>query len=274
MSDFLSTMAESSLLRAGQTRGRSAVTGLASRASSARPVFPLNLSDTGFDLIAETKLASPADGVLVTTDDPQGRVAELASLYEDAGAAAVSVLTEPSRFDGDMDHLEAAAAAVDVPVMRKDFLVDPIQVVEARAAGASGVLLIARLTDGAPLAEMTDAALEFGMFVLMEVFGEADLEQASVLFDRDVLVGVNTRDLDTLLVAPDRLATLAPLLPGHLPAVAESGLKSAADAESAAALGYRMALVGTGLVTTDAPGEAARRLISAGRLAAAVESAP
>jgi indole-3-glycerol phosphate synthase len=235
-------------------------------------VLPLDLPDAGFDLIAETKLASPADGTLVTTDDPQRRVAELASLYEDAGAAAVSVLTEPSRFGGHLDYLEAATAAVQVPVMRKDFLVDPIQVVEARAAGASGVLLIARLTDTASLVEMTDTALGFGMFVLVELFGETDLERASVVFDRDILVGVNTRDLTTLVVHPERLATLAPLLPGHLPAVAESGVKSLEDAESVAALGYRMALVGTGLVTTDAPGEAARRLITVGRLSASVKS--
>jgi len=273
VSDFLTTMAESSLLRAAETRARSDVTGLTSRASSAVPVVPLHLPEAGFDLIAEAKLSSPADGPLVTTDDPPRRVVELASLFEEAGAAVVSVLTEPTRFGGQLDHLEATAAAIDLPVMRKDFLVDPIQVLEARAAGASGVLLIARLTDPSLLIEMTDTALGFGMFVLVEVFDETDLERISVVVDRDVLVGVNTRDLSTLEVDPDRLATLAPLLPGHLPAVAESGLRSPADAGTAAELGYRMALVGTGLVTTKAPGETARSLINAGRLVASVESA-
>jgi indole-3-glycerol phosphate synthase len=267
-------MAESSLLRAGQARATSGITGLRSRASSAPPVHPLVLGDVGFDLIAEAKLASPATGSLVTTGDPRDRVVELASLYRDAGAAAVSVITEPSRFDGNMDHLEAAAAVVDVPVMRKDFLVDPIQVIEARAAGGSGVLLIARLVDTAVLVEMTDAALSFGMFVLVELFDEADLERASVVFDRQVLVGVNTRDLTTLQVDSQRLATLAPLLPDHLPGVAESGVLSTEDAESVATLGYRMALVGTGLVTMEAPGEATRTLITAGRLAASLESTP
>lgn len=274
MSDFLTTMAESSRLRAAETRSASGVTGLTSRASSAAPPVPLSVSEAGFDLIAEAKLASPADGPLVIDDDPRGRVVELATQFEGAGVAAVSVLTEPTRFAGHLGHLEAAAAAVAVPVMRKDFLVDPVQVLEARASGASGVLLIARLTEASLLVEMADDALESGMFVLVEVFDRADLERASVVFDRDVLVGVNTRDLTTLEVDPDRLATLAPLLPGHLPGVAESGVKTPSDVGTAAELGYRMALVGTGLVTSDAPGETARDLISAGRLVASVDSSP
>ena len=273
MSDFLSTMAEASRLRAHAARGKIGVTGLASQASSARPVVPLDLPETGFDLIGEVKLASPVDGQLVTGDDPGHRVPELASLYEDADAAVISVLTEPSRFHGSLDHLEAAAVAVEVPVMRKDFLVDPIQVVEARAAGASGVLLIARLTEASLLAEMTDTAIGFGMFALVEVFDETDLDRASVVFDREVLIGVNTRDLTTLKVQPGRLADLAPHLPRCLLRVAESGLKSASDAELAATLGYRLALVGTALVTSEAPGETTRRLIAAGRAAISKRSA-
>ena len=274
MSDFLTTMAESSLLRARQTSAAEGVTGLASRASSAEPPVPLHLSEAGFDLIAEAKLASPSVGTLVPVDDPLGRAMNLASLYEEAGAAAVSVLTEPSRFDGHIDHLEAAASRVAVPVMRKDFLVDPIQVVEARAAGASGVLLIARLTDSALLVEMTDAALEFDMFVLVELFDEPDLERASVVFDRNVLVGVNTRDLTTLEVDSGRLAALAPLLPRHLPRVAESGVISPEHARSVAQLGYRLALVGTALATAPDPKEAARSLIASGRSTTSLEAPP
>jgi indole-3-glycerol phosphate synthase len=273
MSDFLSTMAEVSKRRASETKARAGLTGLTSRASSARPVVSLDLPEKGFDLIAEVKLASPADGQLLTADDPERRVQELASLYKDGGAAAISVLTEPSRFVGSLDHLEAAAAAVDVPVMRKDFLVDPIQVIEARAVGASGVLLIARLTDGSLLTEMTDAAIGLGMFVLVEVFDKADIDMASILFDREVLIGVNTRDLTTLEVEPGRLARLAPHLPGHLPAVAESGMGSTGDAEFAAGLSYRMALVGTALVTSEAPEETTRALIVAGRRMIATEVA-
>jgi indole-3-glycerol phosphate synthase len=274
MSDFLSTMAEASHLRAGEAKAGAGVTGLTSRASSARTVVPLDLPETGFDLIGEVKLASPADGPLITADDPLRLVPKLASVYEDAGAVAISVLTEPTRFRGDLGHLEAAAVAVDVPVIRKDFLVDPIQVIEARAAGASGVLLIARLTEASLLAEMTDTAIGFGMFVLVEVFDETDLGRASVVFDREVLIGVNTRDLTTLEVEPKRLADMAPLLPRGVPRVAESGVKSPAEAEFAAALGYRLVLVGTALVTSEVPEETARRLIAAGRRLISARSAP
>lgn len=274
MSDFLSTMAEASHRRAGETRARAGVTGLTSRASSARPVVSLDLGEKGFDLIAEVKLASPADGQLVIADDPERRVQELASRYQDGGAAVISVLTEPLRFGGSLGHLETAVAAVDVPVMRKDFLVDPIQVIEARAEGASGVLLIARLTDSSLLTEMTDTAIGLGMFVLVEVFDETDLDTASVLFDREVLIGVNTRDLTTLRVEPGRLADLASHLPDHLPGVAESGMKSTDDAELAAGLGYRLALVGTALVSSEAPEETARTLIAAGRRMIATRAAP
>ncbi|MEE8405701.1 MAG: indole-3-glycerol-phosphate synthase [Acidimicrobiia bacterium] len=265
MSDFLSTMAEVSKRRASETNARAGLTGLTSRASSARPVVSLDLPEKGFDLIAEVKLASPADGQLVITDDPGLRVEEFASLYQDGGAAVVSVLTEPSKFHGNLDYLEGVAAVVDVPVMRKDFLVDPIQVIEARAAGASGVLLIARLTDASLLIEMTDTAIGLGMFVLVEVFEEIDLDRASVVFDREILIGVNTRDLTTLKVEPGRLADLAPHLPDCLPRVAESGMKSTADAGLAARLGYRLALVGAALVTSETPEKTVRALIAAGR---------
>jgi indole-3-glycerol phosphate synthase len=273
MSDFLSTMAESSLLRAGETKARSGVTGLFSRALSARPVVPLRLSEAGFDLIAETKLASPSDGPLARTHDQERHVVGLARLYKEAGSAAVSVLTEPSRFNGALDHLESVSAAVDLPMMRKDFLVDPIQVIEARAAGASGVLLIARLTEQALLVEMTGLALSYGMFVLVEIFDEEDLERASTVFDHDILLGVNTRDLTTLQVDPKRLEVLASLLPSQLTTVAESGITTAEDAESVVSLGYRMALVGTALVTSADPKALTGDLIAAGRRARTAGSA-
>jgi indole-3-glycerol phosphate synthase len=258
-------MADASHLRAGVVRARSGMMGLSSRASSARPVVPLDLPEIGFDLIAEVKLASPADGQLVASDNPGRLCQELAVLYENGGAAAISVLTEPSRFHGDLEHLEGVAAVVNVPVMRKDFLVDPIQVIEARAAGASGILLVAKLVGGPLLAEMTDAAIGFGMFVLVEVFDEADLDKASIVFDRKILIGVNARNLTTLQVEPRRLTDLAPRLPHHLTRVAESGVKTPSDGALAARLGYRLALVGTALVTSEAPGEMTRSLLEAGR---------
>lgn len=272
MSDFLSQMAESSRRRADEAISRPGVAGFTSRALSARPALPLVLSENGFDLIAEAKLASPADGRLVPEEGGSAAVVKLARSYETAGALAVSVLTVPDRFDGSLAHLEAAADAVDIPILRKDFLVDPIQILQARASGASGVLLIAKMVSGESLADMTDQALSLGMFVVIEIFDESDLASASVVFDRDILIGVNTRDLTTLGVDSSRLETMAPRLPENLPAVAESGIHSTGDAIEAVRLGYRLALVGTGLVTSADPGAAARALISAGRLAAGIGS--
>lgn len=273
MSDFLATMAVSSRLRADAAEGRSGATGLESRVSSARPVVPLSLSSQGFDLIAEPKLASPAEGRLAGDGDDVAEVLGLAAELAASGAAALSILTEPDRFGGSIEHLELVSTAVDLPVLRKDFLVDPVQVLEARAAGASGVLLIARLTEAAVLTEMVDLALDLGMFALVEVFEEADLEAAAVVYDRDVLVGVNARDLATLDVEPSRHRQLAPLLPAARPWVAESGMLTSEDSARVANLGYRLALVGTSLVKSPDPGSLARRMLESGRRAATVREA-
>lgn len=236
---------------------------LDSRVASAPPPRALELSHDGFDVLAEAKLASPAEGAL--TEGGTDRVLELARAYARAGAVAISVLTEETRFAGSMEHLQLVSNQVDVPVMRKDFLVAPVQVREARAAGASGVLLIARLLPVALLEEMTDLTLEMGMFALVEIFDLADLDKAAAVFDRDVLVGVNCRDLSTLEVEFGRFEELAPRLPGHLPAVAESGIKSASDVEIVADLGYRVALVGSSLVGHPSPARILDRLIRAGK---------
>jgi len=267
MSDFLNAMAESSRSRAVAARSTIGVKRLSSRALSARPARSLHLSPEGFDLLAEAKLVSPADGPLHAGNDPQGAVEKLARSYAEGGAAAVSVVTEPVSFGGRLEYLEAAASSVDVPMLCKDFLVDPIQVIEARAAGASGVLLIAKMMDSSLLREMTAVVTELGMFALVEVFDERDLETASAVFDADVLIGVNARDLTTLEVDSTRLASLAPLLPEHLPRVAESGVRTGDDAATAVRLGYQLALVGTALVTSSEPEATARALIAAGRTA-------
>jgi indole-3-glycerol phosphate synthase len=261
VSDFLAAMAASSRERARQARDAD----LRARLGSIPPPRSLDVSGPGFDLIAEPKPTSPAEGTLIEGSDPLAAVVGLAEGFAAAGAAAISVLTEITRFGGTLRHLEAVAAVVEAPVMRKDFLVDPVQVVEARATGASGVLLLARLCQGSLLEEMVDLALALGMFVLVEVFDRADLEEASTVFDRDVLVGVNSRDLVTLAVDRTRFAALAPLLPGHLPWVAESGITRPEHAVDAARLGYRMVLAGTGLVTSAEPAEVARAFLAAGR---------
>lgn len=268
MSDFLAQMARSSAARAPvDTRF--------SDDELDRPVLPLSVS--GFAVIAELKNRSPAEGDLGCRADSR---VDRALRYVYGGAAAISVLTEPERFDGDLAHLEEVAAAVTahgVPVMRKDFLIDPSQILEARAAGASGVLLIAAMLDTKRLLTMLDCTFEHGMFVLLECFDETDLEHAVHVLGRakyreqaesdKFLLGVNSRDLRTLEVDSQRLARFGPLLPAGVTAVAESGLRSGADAAAAAAAGYKMALVGTALMRADDPAALIAAMLAAGRAA-------
>lgn len=265
MSDFLDEMMRVGLRRVAEVRPTLA--DLESRAKSAPPPLPLEIAGPGFDVIAEAKLASPSEGRLVTGDDGSDAVISLAHVYAESGAAAISILTEETRFAGSLAHLEAVAESCSAPVMRKDFLVDPVQILEARAHGASGVLLIARMLTRSLLEEMTDLALAHGMFVVVEVFGRDDLDTAAHILDREVVVGVNSRDLATLEVDPGRFATVAPYLPDHLPAMAESGLASVDDVVGVVSLGYRLALVGSSLVTDSRPGAQLGRLITAGRAA-------
>ena len=248
MSDFLAGMAKSSAERAAQARSFT-------DADFDKPVVPLTLGS--FDVIAEIKNRSPAEGQLGDSDpnsgdsDPNSR----ACAYAAGGAAAISVLTEPSRFGGELEHLEAVVAAVPgTPVMRKDFLVDPVQVLEARAAGASGVLLIATMLDDAELRAMLDCAFEHGMFVLLESFDDDDLRRSARFLggDGQLLIGVNTRNLRTLAVDSERLQRLATSLPDAV-CVAESGLRDADDATRVAGWGYSMALVGTALMRSEDP---------------------
>lgn len=252
MSDFLQGMA------AGSAERAAALPSGFSSADFDRPVVRLNFHD--FDVIAEIKERSPAEGELGFRESDR---AVRARSYARGGAVAISVLTEPSRFSGELSHLEEVVAAVpDTPVMRKDFLVEPVQVDEARKAGASGVLLIATMLSDAKLREMLDVAWQHGMFVLLEAFDESDLARASTLLENDgevervangqLLIGVNTRNLRTLDVDAGRLQRLAPLLPDAR-CVAESGLQVADDAANVASYGYRMALVGTALMRSDDP---------------------
>jgi indole-3-glycerol phosphate synthase len=259
VSRFLDDMAAASVRRVAGARRLEAAGALEQRARSTSPAPPLRLSAAGIDVIAEIKLRSPAAGVLgAASDDWLGR----AAAYARAGAVAVSVLTEPTRFDGSLEHLRAAAALLaplGVPAMRKDFLVDPYQVLEARACGAGGVLIILRMLPGARVLELLDVAAEHGMFVLLEAFDAPDLELAAELTaqradHRDaILIGVNCRDLQTLEVMPQRFARLAPLLPRRWPAVAESGVATPADACAILRLGYRLTLIGTALMASADP---------------------
>jgi indole-3-glycerol phosphate synthase len=285
--DFLEGMAQSSRERARQAKLSCSQEQMLLRAYQ-QPVSPLPSRAVRFDLIAEVKLRSPAVGHLKpATENIGARVTG----YATAGAAAVSVLTEPQRFDGELAHLASAARelrAVNVPAMRKDFLVDPYQVIEARANGASGVLVILRMLPRAEIEALVAQAMRLDLFVLLEAFDEREIELAHAVIETfgyktgawagrpnvEVMVGVNCRDLTTLEVVPGRLEQLAHLLPTEVPRVAESGVTSAESARSVAAAGYDFALVGSALMKAPDPHALVREMLSAGRAARSIPTPP
>lgn len=273
-SDFLADMAASSHARVVAARREVDDATLLARALATPPAPRLRLSPLGFDLIAEVKLRSPALGALRGEDeDVAARVVQ----YATAGAAAISVLTEPSRFDGSLEHLQLAVRALGprAPAMRKDFLVDPYQVMEARVAGAGGVLVILRMIPPATTAALLDMATRLGLFVLLEAFDEADLALAGEFLRSHqaraldaaapLLVGINCRDLVSLQVVPGRLEQLAPHLPQQAPRVAESGVETADDVARLARAGYTLALVGGALMKSADPAATVRAFLAAGR---------
>jgi len=270
---LLSDMVRSSIRRVAEARER--VPEAALRAGVlGMPTPPrLKLEREGFDLIAELKLRSPSMGDLSgSTIDPVKRL----EAYAEGGAAICSILTEPTRFDGELEHLRLAADVLQpygVPAMRKDFLVDPYQVLEARAYGASGVLLIIRMLPRERLAAMMDCAADLGLFVLLEAFCAGDLGVATEVArsrqgrDERVLMGLNCRDLETLEIDFGRFAGLRSHMPPDWPCVAESGVLVPEDAARVASLGYRLALVGTGLMKRGDAKQAVHDLVAAGRAA-------
>jgi indole-3-glycerol phosphate synthase len=271
---LLSDMVRSSIRRVAEARERVPAAALRAAALGAAAPPRLKLERDGFDLIAELKLRSPSMGDLSEgTVDPMRRL----EAYAEGGAAVCSILTEPERFDGDLDHLRLAADVLQpfgVPAMRKDFLVDPYQVLEARAYGASGVLLIVRMVPRERLVAMMDCAAELGLFVLLEAFSAGDLQAANEValerrgLDEQVLMGLNCRDLETLAIDFGRFAELRDSMPPDWPCVAESGVLVPEDAARVASLGYRLALVGTSLMRRGDPKHAVHELLAAGRVAA------
>ena len=270
--DFLREMATASRARLKAARAEVPELLLRSRALAMTPPPPLRLHPLKFDLIAEIKLRSPAAGQL---QGQGGALGSRALQYATAGAAAVSVLTEPTRFDGSLTHLKEAAACLagtTTPAMRKDFLVDPYQIVEARAAGAGGVLVILRMLSRAQTEDLILEAREQQLFVLLEAFDEADIELMHAVVDRHggnaaspLLAGLNCRDLSSLQIVPERLEALAERLPGSVPRVAESGLTTADDARRLAAVGYRLALVGSALMRAANHTTLIESMLAAGR---------
>ena len=217
--------------------------------------FSASLRAGGLRVIAECKRRSPSRGILRASYDP----VSIARGYAGAGAAAISVLTEPTFFDGSLRHLDAVSAAVDVPVLRKDFIVDPYQLFEARAAGADAVLLIVAALDDETLGSLAGLARHLGLDTLVEVHDEAELDRA-VASGADV-IGVNNRSLQTLEVDVGASFRLAGRMPGHVVAVAESGLRSAGDLRRLEEAGYRAFLIGERLMTDTDPGAALARLL-------------
>lgn len=272
MSDFLERLGAASRERVAAARRERPEADLL-RDTQAAPSAPALELDR-FDLIAELKLRSPAAGGLAGSDFD--RKSQLAA-YAQGGAAAVSVLTEPTEFRGSLEHLREAAgqlAPLGCPVMRKDFLTDPYQLIEARAHGAGGALLIVAMLDDPALADMIACGRELGLFLLLEAFDVDDLERIAKLpvggSDDDpdsrrapLLAGVNCRNLRTLDVDFGRFGELAGRLPADFPAVAESGIGSAQDIETVARLGYRLALVGSALMRA-VPAAAAAEAVSTG----------
>lgn len=271
MSGLLTEMAQLSLQRFEAAKAREPEAALWARANDTPPPPKLKLSHEGFDLIAECKLHSPSSGDLsANTSDVQSRVAA----YGKGGAAAVSVLTEPTRFGGELEHLTLAARVLtpmNIPVMRKDFLVEPYQVMEARAAGGGGVLVIARMLDRGRICSLLDCAAMLGLFVLIEAFDADDIAVINELlscrksYAERILVGVNCRDLQTLQVKFERLAEWVDVLPAAYPLVAESGVSNAEDVKRVVDLGYHLALVGTTLMNSADPCKLASELLSVGR---------
>ena len=236
------------------------MTALAQRAAS-RPSregrFQAALSDHGgYNVIAECKRRSPSRGVLREHYDPVA----IATGYADAGAAAISVLTEPTFFDGSLEHLQAVSAAVDVPVLRKDFVISEYQLLEAKAAGADAVLLIVAALRPAELKVLHDHARRHGLDVLVEVH---DATELAIAIDAGArIVGVNNRNLRTLQVDVHASETLIGRMPAGVLAVSESGLKTADDLQRLKALGYSAFLIGERFMAAADPGSELKNLLA------------
>ncbi len=231
---------------------------LAERAMYAEPRrgFAAQLQRLPLAIIAEVKKASPSRGVIRADFDPVA----LARAYAAAGAAAISVLTEPRFFQGHIEHLAAIRRAVSLPLLRKDFVVDSYQIAEARAWGADAVLLIVAVLDNPLLRELLAAAGELGLDALTEAHTAAEVERALATGAR--IVGINNRDLQTFVTNLATAEQLRPLIPADVIAVAESGIESPADIARLQGAGFAVFLVGESLMRAPDPGEQLRRLLA------------
>ena len=257
--DLLATIVAATRRITEVRRDREPLAALERRAAAAAPrgaLFEAALGRSGrANVIAECKRRSPSRGVLAADYD----AVALATQYSRGGAAAISVLTEPTFFDGSLEHLTAVRAAVDTPLLRKDFVVDEYQLFEARAAGADAALLIVAALGQHELIRLQRRASELGLATLVEVHDEDELARA--VDSGAHLIGVNNRKLRTLAVDVDASRRLAARIPRSVIGVSESGLKSRIDLEELASLGYRAFLIGERFMTDPDPERAIAELI-------------
>jgi indole-3-glycerol phosphate synthase len=242
---------------------RKAAAGLADAARAARPPsrsLAGALRREHVAVIAEVKRKSPSKGVI----NAGISAVEQAKAYAAGGAAAISVLTEPAHFGGSVDDLASVAAAVEIPALRKDFHIDPLQLLEARVHGASAALLIARALRPDRLEEMLWTARSLALETIVEIRTESELALALGLGAS--IVGINNRDLETLIIDPATSERLLPLIPKSVIAIAESGMSERKDVERVAAYGADAVLIGSSLSASSSPRDVVRQLSSVPRV--------
>ncbi len=216
-----------------------------------------NPSRPGRPIIAEIKKASPSAGVIRDPFEP----VKIAQAYRDHGARAISILTDESFFQGSLDYLAAVRAAVDLPLLRKDFIIDQVQIEDAATVGADAVLLIARILSDELFQQLYEAAGELGLETLVEVHDEQDLDRTMKLTPAPPIIGVNNRNLADFSVSIQTTKRLLPLMPEGTTVVSESGLTDLAALEELTAAGAHAFLIGTAFMKADDPGSELRKLV-------------
>lgn len=258
--DLLEAIVSATRTRVAAAMTREPRAQLERRALAATPagdVFESRLARAdGVNIIAECKRRSPSRGVLRSAYDPVA----IAAAYERAGAAAISVLTEPGFFDGSLDHLMAVRAAVNTPLLRKDFMVHEYQLLEARAAGADAILLIVAALTDEELRQLSTSARDLGLAALVEVHNLEECDRA--LAANASIIGVNNRNLRTLHVDLDASRVIAERIPKNVIGISESGLKTRDDLRAMTALGYQAFLMGERFMVDPDPGAALAGLIT------------